>query len=49
MLFIPNYQQFGGVRACCVLPTHYKQMRPETQRQLRPGLNIKPKEVALCL
>jgi len=49
MLFIPNYQQFGGGGACCVASAHYKQMRPETQRQLRPGLNTKPSEVALCL
>jgi len=49
MLFIPNYQQFGRVRACCVASAHYKQMRPETQRQLRPGLNTKRKELALCL
>lgn len=44
--FIPEH---GRDNDSCFVPVMVKQMRPETQRQLRPGLNTKRKELALCL
>lgn len=49
MLFIPKFSRYFRERAGCVTPALLKQMRPETLRQQRPGLNNKPSEVALCL
>lgn len=49
MLFIPRLGRNFALAAGCVTPAMVKQMRPETLRQQRPGLNTKPIEVALCL
>lgn len=44
--FIPEHGRADDSR---FVPVMVKKMRPETQRQLRPGLNTKRKELALCL
>lgn len=49
MLFIPRLGRNFALAASWGIPALLKQMRPETLRQQRPGLNTKPIEVALCL